>query len=424
MNPTSFVSNSFNKYNLGQQVALLAAALCLCVSLALVTLAAISARHMQMEQQEQYGNALARLVSLRVSIAMEQGDLLSASASLQRFIDHSAAQEITLTDIDGNILGQAGDSAGINLRSYSSSVHIESDIAGQVSITVNSDQAQAAQQRFLLSLLGLSVLLSMAAYGGGLQLGQRLGTRLARLARALSLEEDGGERVANEVEQLNRQVDALPMDLLRTRGDPGARDENYRTTAVLYLHLSSLVDYLDTLDERALHNYTDRLHQIIFAAAGFYAGELQVIRQFGLAVYFSGDNNAGSAAFRAASCGWLIQAVAEQVQQQTARNLDIAMAIAQSELGAGDGGDIYPGLYMQHTLDELQQVCSQKPPNILLSPAAAEDIDVNGRLQHSPMEVGNYAVVEGFASPYDDLLDRQLRLIMKRLADPGRLSVR
>ncbi|MFT4615254.1 MAG: hypothetical protein ACI9NT_002406, partial [Bacteroidia bacterium] len=281
MNPTSFVSNSFNKYNLGQQVALLAAALCLCVSLALVTLAAISARHMQMEQQEQYGNALARLVSLRVSIAMEQGDLLSASASLQRFIDHSAAQEITLTDIDGNILGQAGDSAGINLRSYSSSVHIESDIAGQVSITVNSDQAQAAQQRFLLSLLGLSVLLSMAAYGGGLQLGQRLGTRLARLARALSLEEDGGERVANEVEQLNRQVDALPMDLLRTRGDPGARDENYRTTAVLYLHLSSLVDYLDTLDERALHNYTDRLHQIIFAAAGFYAGELQVIRQFG-----------------------------------------------------------------------------------------------------------------------------------------------
>ena len=418
------MSRSFSKYALGQQIAFLAAVLCLVVSLALVTLAAISARHMQMEQQEEYGSALARLVALRVSIAMEQGDLLSATASLQRFLDHSAAQEIVLTDIDGKMLGQAGVAEGTNLQRYTSPVHIDSDIAGTIAITVSAAAAQAGQQRLLLSLLGLSVLLSMAAYAGGLQLGQRLGGRLSALARTLSLEEDGGRQIPNEIEHLKSRVDALPMDLLRTRGDPGARDENYRTTAVLYLHLSSLVDYLDTLDERALHNYTDRLHQIIFAAAGFYAGELQVIRQFGLAVYCSGDNNAGSAAFRAASCAWLIKAVAEQVQQQTSRNLDIAMAVAQSELAAGDGGDIYPGLYMQHTLDELQQVCSQKPPKILLSPAAAEDIDVSGRLQLGPTEVGNYAMLESFSSPYDDLLERQLRLIMKRLADPGRLRVR
>ena len=95
------------------------------------------------------------------------------------------------------------------------------------------------------------------------------------------------------------------------------------------------------------------------------------------------------------------------------------MAISQSELGVGDGGDIYPGLYMQHTLDELQLVCASKPPKLLISPAVVDDVDVSSRLEHRPTEVRDYALVENFADPYVDLLERQLRLILKRLNDPG-----
>jgi hypothetical protein len=210
------------------------------------------------------------------------------------------------------------------------------------------------------------------------------------------------------------------MDLLRTRSEPGPSDENYRTTAVVYLHLSSLVNYVDTLDERALQRYTERVHQVVYAAAGFYAGDLQVARQFGLAVYFSGHNSAGSAAFRAASCAWLVRAVSRELEKQMSLSLSIAMAISQSELGVGSGTDIYPGLYTQHTLDELQAVCASKPPDILLSPAACEDIDVAGRLQHRPTDVMDYALIEEFAGPYQDLLERQLRLILKRLTDNPR----
>ena len=135
------------------------------------------------------------------------------------------------------------------------------------------------------------------------------------------------------------------MDLLRTRSEPSPQDENYQTTAVLYLHLSSLEHYVDTLDELSLQRYTDRLHQTIYAAAGFYAGDLQVARQFGLAVYFSGHNTAGSAAFRAASCAWLVQAASLALEKQMSLSLSMSMAIAQSELGVGNGTDIYPGLY-------------------------------------------------------------------------------
>jgi len=415
------VNERFSQLSLGQQLAIISAGMCLLVSLGLIALGAISTRHMQMLLQEQYGTALARLVAARISTAMERGDLLSISANLQRLMDVSSVQAMTITDVDGKMLGQVGDVHGKNLFKYSAPVHIESDIAGQITITVNAENARAAQLRFLLSMLGLAVLLSLAVYGISRRFGQRLGSELASMTRKIALEEEELPlRPRNEMRALAGRIEALPMDLLRTRSEPGPQDENYRTTAVLYLHLSSLVNYVDTLDERALQRYIERLHQVVYAAAGFYAGELQVARQFGLAIYFSDHNSAGSAAFRAASCAWLVRAVSQALEENMSLSLSIAMAISQSELGAGNGSDIYPGLYTQHTLDELQAVCASKPPNILLSPAVCEDVDVAGRLQHRPTDVMDYAVIEEFAGPYQDLLERQLRLILKRLMDPAR----
>ena len=410
------MKNPLQHSSIGQQLALITACLCLLVSLALVTLAAISTRHMQLQQQEEYGSALARQIATRISTALETGDLLSVSASLQRFVETSSAEEVAIFDVEGKALGQAGDALGQNLRQYRAPVRVESDIAGQVVITISTDAAGAAQLQFVLSLLGLAVLLSLTVYITMRHFGQRLAGRLRTLASSIALDDQvEGAAVGNEVDRLARNIEALPMDLLRTRSETNPREENYRTTAVLYLHLTSLADYIDTLDEQALHRYTDRLHQLVLAAADFYAGDLQVARQFGLAVYFSGPNSAGSAAFRAASCAWLIQAASRELEQQMRRTLSIAMAISQSELGAGDRADIYPGLYIQHTLDELETICANRPPRVLLAPVVCEDPDITSRLQHQATEVMDFAMLEEFAEPYQDLLERQLRLILKRL---------
>lgn len=410
------MKNPLQHSSIGQQLALLTAGLCLLVSLALVTLAAISTRHMQMQQQEEYGSALARQIATRISTALETGDLLSVSASLQRFVETSSAEEVAIFDVEGKALGQAGDALGQNLRQYRAPVRVESDIAGQVVITISTDTAGAAQLQFVLSLLGLAVLLSLTVYITMRHFGQRLANRLGALANSIALEDQPEDAAAgNEVDRLARNIEALPMDLLRTRSETNPREENYRTTAVLYLHLTSLADYIDTLDEQALHRYTDRLHQLVLAAADFYAGDLQVARQFGLAVYFSGPNSAGSAAFRAASCAWLIQSASRELEQQMRRTMSIAMAISQSELGAGDRADIYPGLYIQHTLDELETICANRPPRVLLAPVVCEDPDIASRLQHLATEVMDFAMLEEFAEPYQDLLERQLRLILKRL---------
>ncbi len=403
---------------LSQQIATSAALLCLLASLAMVILAAISSRHMQHRQQAEFGTALARQVAARVGLALETGDLLSLRASLQRFVDNSAAQRVIVNDVEGKPLGEAGEPSGRYLQQFSAPVRIESNIAGEALVTIATDNTSGDQRRFVLSLLGLAVVLSLAVYGGGLQVGKALGGRFRKLSRHLALEENGKRLPVNEVAALERQVHALPMDLLRTRDNSAGSDEHYRGSAVLYLQLDSLSDYVDTLDEQSLHRYIARLHRLVQTAAGFYGGELQVVRQFALAVYFTGAGKAGSAAFRAACCAWLVQAAARELEAKQSLSLRVFSAVGLSELGVGDSADIYPGLYMQSTLDELQLACESRPPKILLSPAVCADTDIDGRLQHQSTEIMDYAMLASVSDPYADLLERQLRLTLKRLAEP------
>jgi uncharacterized membrane protein affecting hemolysin expression len=414
------VNSRISNLKLSQQLALVASGLCLTISLALVALAATSSRHVQLVQQEFFGAALARQIATRTATALASGDLLSVKASLQRFVDTSSAEEVAIFDVEGNALGRAGEVLGQSPQQYRAPVSIAGDTAGQVVITISLDTVLGAHQRFVFTLLGLAILLSLAAYGAVRHLGQRLSDRLAEMAGAISLDPDGEldhpSAPSNEVELLAGNIAALPMDLLRARKTGNSRDENYRATAVLYLQLNSLVDYVDTLDQHSLHRYTDRLQQVVYGAAGFYGGQLQVVRQFGLAVYFSGSSSAGSPAFRAASCAWLVRELSAELEKQLPLSMSIAMAISQSELGVGDEVDIYPGLYLQHTLDELQAVCASKPPNILLAPEICEDVDIAGRLEHRETELQDYEMLEGFEGSYKDLLERQLRLIWKRLA--------
>jgi uncharacterized membrane protein affecting hemolysin expression len=179
------MNNRFSNISLSQQLAIISAGLCLLVSLALVALGAISTRHMQMTQQEEYGTSLAKQVAARVTPFLESGDMLSVSASLQHFLANSSAQTITISDAEGKLLGQAGDAHGLDLHQYTALVHIESDLAGQIVVTIDANKARAAQLRSVLSMLGLAVLLSLAVYGLSRRFGQRLGNMLSSMTRKI-----------------------------------------------------------------------------------------------------------------------------------------------------------------------------------------------------------------------------------------------
>ena len=56
------------------------------------------------------------------------------------------------------------------------------------------------------------------------------------------------------------------------------------------------------------------------------------------------------------------------------------MAVGVSELGHGNDKDIYPGLYVQSTLDDLLHLANQPVDGILLSSNAAEDSGLATRI--------------------------------------------
>ncbi len=137
-----------------------------------------------------------------------------------------------------------------------------------------------------MGLSGIARFISIVGYGVTHKLGQRLARNIDAVSAALVYVTDDANTETNEVEKLRLRVAALPLNLLRPgTADTGQQDEHYEDTAVLYLRISSLPDYVDTLDEQRLQRYIAQIHRLVFGAAGFYGGRLQVVRQLGLAVF-------------------------------------------------------------------------------------------------------------------------------------------
>ena len=204
---------------------------------------------------------------------------------------------------------------------------------------------------------------------------------------------------------------ALPLDLLKPSTASETKDEHYNDTAVLLISLKSLPGYVDTLDAPRLHRYVALIHRLIYGAAGFYGGELQVVRQFGLAVYFNGEHPIGSPALRAASCGWLLQQSAPAAEKVIRLSLHQGLAIGLSELGPGDGRDIYPGLYTQATIDELLTLAATDADALLLNRAAARDVDLGTRMKISASGTDAW-LINDLADGHRDLLERQLQIML------------
>ena len=413
------MKSSLRDFSLSLQLPLAAAALSLAVALALVTLAATSSRYLLETQQADYGNALAQQIARRISTALETGDLLSVAASLQRFVESSPATVVEIYDVEGQALGRAGSDGPANQAHYEAPVRIGPDIAGRVRIALDTGSARESRQRFLLSLSALAVVLSLLVFLVARYAAARLVSRIAGAAERLALE-DESEGAAppaaglSELDLLEARVDALPLELLRPRDAGTPSGEHYRSNSVLYLHLASLAGYVDTLNERNLHRYTDRLHRIIYASAACYGGTLQVARPFGLALCFAEGEGTGSATLRAVACAALVREVAGTLEAGMSLSLSLGMAVGRSELGPGDAADIYPGLYLQGVLDELRDACLHDREHVLVTEDAAADADLSARAELRPEKPGFKRLV-GFSGAQQLLLERQSALLLARL---------
>ena len=416
----------FKNLSLSLQLPLVAAGCSLIVSLCLLWLAATSSAYLQNERERLYGESLANQVAAAVREAFQNGDLLSARVSLQRFVDSSLAGGITIRDIEGTAMGTAGTITGAHLTQYSAPIRIGSDIAGEVRVSVDSSQGQESRWRFLFSLLALAAALSLLVFMATRFWAQRLATTLLGLGTQLALPQtstDFDGDFDNEIAKLQRSIATLPIDMLRGHAAVPAAATEFQHTSILFVHLGSLARYVHTLGEANLHRYTRRLQQIVQAAAQCYRGELLVTRPFGLVISFRPQPNAGSEALRAASCARLITLISLGLQERTSLSLELAMALGQCEQESSQSSDIYPQLSLQGVIDELREACLSHTdyPAILLADSALADEQLKSAAELAGDQPADAVVSEllSLSAEQEKLLAHQAQMIVERIKPAG-----
>ena len=327
MSPLRELLQRLQHLPLNQQLALPIAACCL---IATCTLVAVSARSNQFVQEallSEYGEAVAQQLARRLANDLMTEDRLAVTAELARVAELDAIARARAEGVDGATLADVGQSATDSLT-FSASILIDGNIAGEVRVEVAPSRQSEARRQMMFALAGLSLLLSIAVYGIARPLGQHLARRIDSVTDQLAEVVDVDHTSDNELARLQHRMAALPLDLLKPWYAGEARDEHYEDTAVLFVTLKSLPGYVDTLDGPRLHRYVALMHRLVFGAAGFYGGQLEVVRQFGLAVYFSGSHKVGSPALRAASCAWLLQQAAAPAEEVIRLSLRQGLAVA------------------------------------------------------------------------------------------------
>lgn len=399
---------------LSQQLALSAAGCCLLATLTLVLVASQSTQSIQNTTLTEHAKAAAAQLAARAATELSAGDWLGLVAELQFYTDQTLFAAARVLDVESMELAARGQVVA-DAQAFRHPVVIDGNTAGQVELYLDLGEQKAARETLIWGLIALSALLSVAVYALTRPMGQQLASNISEAVAQLDAVTEEDSASINEVHKLQDHINALPLELLRSR-DPGDHgEEHYTDTAILCISLKQLPGYLDTLDESRLQQYVSVLHRMAYGCAGFYGGDLSVVRQFTLAIYFSGDHPAGSPVLRAASCAWLLSRSSEIAEKQDRLSFTAGLAVGVSELGRGDEKDIYPGLYIQSTLDELLELSNQPVEGVLLSSHAAEDRGLTTRMGIDVIDEKWMAVGE-ISGAHLDLLERQLHLIKRMIA--------
>ena len=399
---------------LSHQLALVAAGCCLIATLILVTVASQSTQSILNTTLQEHAQAAVANLGLKAGNELATGDRLGLAAALQFYTDQNLFSGARALDVDGNELAVAGaTTTGGSL--YRHAILIDGNSAGSVELYLDLTPQLEAKETLLWGLIALAGLLSTAVFAITRPMGQRLASDISDAVAQLDAISNEPSVSINELHKLRDSVNSLPLDLLKSQNLSHQDEEHYRDTAILCIALKHLPGYLDTLDDTRLQGYVGLLHRLAYGAAGFYGGELSVIRQFGLAIYFSGSHSIGSPVLRAASCAWLLAQSAALAEKTERLSFMPGLAIGVSELGRGDAEDIYPGLYTQATLDELLELAHQDVDAILLSSRAAEDDGLTARVGIDVIDE-RWMALGDIGSRHMDLLTRQLALLRRVVA--------
>ena len=398
------------------QLAMTCSALCLISGLVLTYLASVSHFYLQEENQNNLGQALADQLSRQIIEPIETGDLLDLVGSLQSFTTDFPVKVALAYDIEESIIARSGKTTHRFPR-YTAPIVIGKDLAGHAVIELDNSRKEFLQFRFIVSLMGLATFFSIVIFFITKKLSGLITQRLRAASEKLAIQETINIEENNILVELERQIENLPLTLLKSPITTNSVDKVSKEFAVVYLKLDSVEKYIRTLDEASLRLYVDRIRLIISSAAEFYRGNTKIVRPFGSAIFFDEQEDHLSAAFRAVSCSQLIRSIQQEIHGKIDLSICIRMAADLCEVEKRGSQDIYAGIYIQTCLNELQEQCESTEDELSLSRKILGASETQQTLEISDESSGHNRFVRAgyFDVPELDLIDRQRWMIMRKI---------
>ncbi len=398
------------RFRLTQKSASVLGGLCLLVSTILVTVSFLANRYLLLQQEAERGRMLAHQSALEVGEVMARGDMIGLEVNLEMLVSLNQLRGARVYDTNERQVGAAGDEAGTR---FSSEVRAADQSLGRLHIYLEDNRALAQQQSVAVLLLLLALLLCAFATVIGSNLARPVAARIS--AATSKLQRQVASPPGDEVAVLEQVIADLPLDLLCGEG-PGVGGDlaHLDSAGLLYIRLDMLDSYADLLDEITLRRYLLFLQHLIATAAQPYAGELQVVRRFGVLVSFQGRHSAGSPVLRAASSAWLCRLLATSLQSRVRLKLDSSWCCGLGEADSSRRGDFYPALNCQPVISDMETRVKAQPGAILLTPEAELENEAEQLLKWKA-DAGGSSVLIGFARPLQGLLKRQHGLLLEQI---------
>jgi hypothetical protein len=399
----------WERLGFGQKTGLVAAVGVFIAGQIALNLTLASKAYVDTQARETYAQAILSATASRASGLIASGDMLTVTSELNRLIASDVVFGAAVTDVESQLVASVGLFDEDHFF-YSTPLKIGPDLAGTLSISLG-DIGSTTSLSWTISGLNAVLAVSIYALFGSLSRQQQHRLRVM-LNRVSNVDLSTGS--TDPMGQLEKALDALPLDTMMSSEDDSLDESAVQSMAVTTLSLDHIGRYLDTLDENALVHYVGIYETLLKTVGQLLKGDLQSSRPQSLSLFFEGRHNGVSPEARAAISAVLLQHLLVVAERSQRLKFVGGIGIGRSDLSRGEQKSAYAALYTQSVIDETLHAAQRAGSLVKVSRSLQDHEDVCALFELIETADGDTHL----GTPSVDViaeLDKQSKLLQRRL---------
>lgn len=395
-------------------------------------------------QADELGATLAEQTADSVIELVLANDLLGLNVVISQLTSSNSINQVTVFDVDNNILARSGESSISSFfnSSYSAEIALQNAVAGSVMLELNSSKLSENIGNITIYFWGTLSFGLMLAVTTALGLSSHITQPLATLVKALKDPDESSlgvdENREDEITDLQEACRALLEKYQESRSHQLSLSGLSNSKAVtkpsskimaslLVVKVVNVNTAIELLHPSTLSKLLNEYNFYLKQAAKLYGGSLQRFTGDSALVSFDSISCSEEHSFNAVCCAQLFLKLMKQISDshhaKKAQALQFKLAIHSGDIFISvDSNNENSQVLLGKSLETSFFLCKQSQPGqLLISEATYTQAGADERLQSSDsfeitMPTGNMSfmayLIDPAMSSYSDLIQKQSQHIL------------